>query len=76
MSPEFRAKGIGKQMVGLLANQITSPIRAEVKSGNLASSRIAKASGMKLEYEKDGILYYFRVHNCWKIAHYVEGQAE
>ena len=47
-------------MVKLLAEKISSPIRAEVKKGNIASSRIAEAAGMCLVREAEGILYYQR----------------
>ncbi len=60
VNPEYRGQGIGRQMVSLLAKQIKGPIRAEVKAGNLASSRIAEACGMEIQTRKDGILYYFR----------------
>ena len=58
--PEFRGKGVGKRMVSLLAKQITEPIRAEVKVGNLASIRIAREAGLQLDYTKNGIMYFSR----------------
>ena len=60
VAPEQRGKGLGTQMVLLLAEKVNGPIRAEVKVGNLASQRIAEACQMQLEAEKDGILYYSR----------------
>jgi RimJ/RimL family protein N-acetyltransferase len=58
--PEARGKGIGKRMVLLLAEQIEKTIRAEVKVGNLASIRIAQATGMQLDSIKDGVMYFSR----------------
>lgn len=60
VSPDTRGKGIGKKMLGLLANKINEPIHAEIKKGNEASSRIAEHSGMKLVREDNNILYYQR----------------
>lgn len=60
VSQEARGRGIGKRMVALLANQIKNSIRAEIKVGNVASVRIAENSGMKFEYEKDGVMHYRR----------------
>ena len=60
VSPIDRGRGVGKRMVALLANQIKGSIRAEIKVGNIASVRIAESSGMKFEYEQDGVVYYRR----------------
>jgi RimJ/RimL family protein N-acetyltransferase len=60
VSPGARAHGLGKEMVGVLANQIAGAIRAEVKVGNVASARIAEHCGMKLEYERDRVMFYRR----------------
>ncbi len=60
VAPEVRERGIGKQMVALLASQIEGPIRAEVRIGNVASVRIAEHVGMTLESIEDGILYFRR----------------
>ena len=47
-------------MVAALAESIKEPIRAEVKDGNLASIKIAKAAGMTLLREECGILHFSR----------------
>ncbi len=60
VSPNARGKGLGKSMVAILANSIAEPIRAEVKTGNKASMRIAEYAGMKYDREENGILYYKR----------------
>ena len=61
VSPEARGKCVGKRMVSLLANRTKEPIRAEVKKGNEASSKIAEFSGMKfVKEEGNGILHYQR----------------
>ncbi len=59
-APQARGRGLTKQMVALLSRQISDPIRAEVKVGNIASARIAEHAGMQLESEADGILHYRR----------------
>jgi len=61
VSPEARGQGVGKRMVSLLASRIKEPIRAEVKKGNEASSKIAEFSGMKfIKEESNGVLHYQR----------------
>ncbi len=55
-----RGRGVAKRMVALLAQQISVPIRAEVKSGNIASARIAEHAGMEFNREVEGILHYSR----------------
>ena len=60
VKPESWGKGIGKRMVLLFADQIEKTIRAEVKVGNLASIKIAQATGMQLDSIKDGVMYFSR----------------
>ena len=61
VSPEARGQGVGKRMVSSLANRIKEPIRAEVKKGNEASSKIAEFSGMIFVKEtENGVLHYQR----------------
>ncbi len=60
LSPHARGRGLAKQMVAILANQISEPIRAEVKAGNIASARIAEYAGMEFEREVDGVCFYKR----------------
>jgi RimJ/RimL family protein N-acetyltransferase len=60
VAPNARRRGVAKRMVALLAYQISDPIRAEVKAGNLASARIAEHAGMKFDREANGVLHYVR----------------
>jgi len=60
VSPRARGRGVAKRMVGILANGISEPIRAEVKTGNISSARIAEHTGMVFERETEGILHYKR----------------
>ena len=60
VSPSARGQGVAKRMVAALAKQISEPIRAEVKTGNIASARIAEHAGMESERETDGVLHYKR----------------
>jgi len=61
VSTKARGKGVGKWMVSLLANRIKDPIRAEVKKGNEASSKIAEFSEMKfVKEDSNAILHYQR----------------
>ncbi len=59
-APSARERGVAKRMVSLLAQQISEPIRAEVKVGNIASARIAEHAGMKFDRETEGVLHYRR----------------
>ena len=60
VAPGARGRGFGKQMVAMLANQIDQPIRAEIKTGNESSVRIAQYAGMRLDREVDGVLHFKR----------------
>ena len=60
VSPMMRSFGIGKAMVFLVANGIQESIRAEIKTGNIASIRIAEDAGMVFEREEEGVLHYRR----------------
>ena len=61
VAPDARGRGVGKRIIMLVASQISEPIRAKVKSDNIASVRIAKHAGMVFEREVTGILYYTRI---------------
>lgn len=60
VSPMMRSSGIGKTMVSQVAKSIPESIRAEIKTGNIASIRIAEDAGMVFEREEKGILHYRR----------------
>jgi hypothetical protein len=47
-------------MVSLVANGISESVRAEIKTGNIASIRIAEEAGMVFEREEKGVLHYRR----------------
>ncbi|HSP07591.1 MAG TPA: GNAT family N-acetyltransferase [Acidobacteriota bacterium] len=60
VAPNARGHGVAKRMVALAARQISEPIRAEVRAGNIASARIAEHAGMEFDREADGVLHYRR----------------
>ena len=60
VAPNARGRGVAKRMVALLTSQISEPIRAEVKCGNMASAKIAEHAGMEFYREADGVLHYRR----------------
>jgi len=60
VAPVARGQRVGKRMVVLLAHQISEPIRAEIKAGNIPSARIAEYAGMVFDREVDGVLHYRR----------------
>src|SRR5438045_597381 len=53
IAPEQRGKGYGKQMVQEIIEQLDAPVRAEIKSFNIASKKIAEDCGMTLEKEEN-----------------------
>ena len=55
---DARGQGLGKYMVARLMERIKGPIRAEIKKNNKASIQIAEYTGMTLQKENNGILYY------------------
>lgn len=66
VAPEARNKDIGKKIVAMVANQLENKcIRAEMKSSNLASIKIAEFIGMKLLHKENAnnVLHYFRKGN-------------
>ncbi len=60
MNPVFRGQGIGGLMVTKFAATIPGPIRAEMKTVNVPSARIAERAGLAFVCEIDGILRYER----------------
>ncbi|MBC9933819.1 GNAT family N-acetyltransferase [Chitinophaga qingshengii] len=60
ISPQFRGKGVGKKMVGLLVALLATgaKVRAEVKKGNIASAKIAESAGLSFQKEENNILHY------------------
>jgi len=60
VAPDARGRGLGKQMVAMLARRITAPIGAQVQSDNTSSVLIAEYAGMEFNQELDGLLYFSR----------------
>ncbi len=60
IAAKARGKGIGKRVVGELVSRIDGPIRAEIRRGNWASTRIAEDAGMTFDREIDGFVHYSR----------------
>ena len=60
VAPNARGRGVAKRMVALFAQQINEPIRAEIKTGNIASALIAESVGMVFIQEVEGVLHYRR----------------
>lgn len=57
-SPDARGKGTGKRMVKTLVDLLNTRIRAEIKSGNTASVKIAEFAGLTLKKEDHRVLYF------------------
>lgn len=61
VAPGCRCGGIGKAMVALLTERVPGPVRAEIKTGNTASVKIAESAGLRFDHEDAGVLHY-RLH--------------
>ncbi len=66
VAPAARGRGLAKHMVASLAREITAPIRAEVKSGNAASARVAEHAGMRCAEQIDDVRIFVRNFTCEK----------
>ncbi|MGO9994189.1 MAG: GNAT family N-acetyltransferase [Steroidobacteraceae bacterium] len=60
VAPMARGRGVATRMVALLTAQISAPIRAEIKAGNLASARVAERAGMTFLQRVGDVLHYRR----------------
>lgn len=58
VAPQARGRGLGTQMVQAFIATLDGPLRAEVKTGNIASRKIAESIGLRLESERDGLLTF------------------
>ncbi len=60
VSPNQRGKGLGKQMVKAFVSTLSGSIKAIVKDGNVASSKIATYAGLEQISEENGIVTFLR----------------
>ena len=60
VAPTHRGRGIGRALVRAAVALRSGAMRAEIKSGNVASQHIAEAAGFRFEREIDGVLHYAR----------------
>jgi len=60
VSPEHTGRGIGKWMVKKIANQIKGSLKAEIRTDNYASRKIAEFAGFKKKYALDGMIHFYR----------------
>lgn len=58
VAPEARGQGVGTTIVAAAVRQLTGPIEAEIKHGNIASEKIARAAGMERVSDQDGISHW------------------
>ena len=58
VAPEPRGRGHGARMVRAVVDRTPELLRAEVKSFNVASRRIAERAGLLLDREADGVCRY------------------
>lgn len=58
IAPNARGKGIGKLMVKAMADRLNGKMRAEIKSGNIASVKIAEFAGLSYKKEENQVLFF------------------
>jgi RimJ/RimL family protein N-acetyltransferase len=59
IAPEMRGKGFAKPMVEAALGTIQGPVRAEIRSDNKASRRVAESAGFRCDCEIDGIQHFY-----------------
>lgn len=64
LAPNFRGKGLAKDMVFVFANSIQEAIWAEVKETNLASVRVAEYAGLTFTHQQNQVLIFSRSELC------------
>lgn len=57
-APQFRGQKVAQRMVAELVQDLNSKVKAEIKTDNIGSIKVANKVGLQLDYEKDGILFY------------------
>lgn len=62
VAPEARGRGIASRMVQLAVDEVlvSCSVRAEVKTGNEASIKVAKAAGMQVTKQDGEVLHFYR----------------
>ncbi|WP_175651311.1 GNAT family N-acetyltransferase [Pseudomonas sp. Marseille-P9899] len=58
VAPEARGTGVAKEMLRLVMREVAGPFKAEVKTNNKASLRVAAGAGLHIEKEERGIAYF------------------
>lgn len=58
VAPRHRGKGIASKMLALIVKEFDEPLLAQVKADNIASSKVAKQVGFRLEREENNVLFY------------------
>lgn len=60
VAPAARGRGLGARMVRQLAARLPGPLRAEVREGNTASVRVARAAGLVPAGRQGEVLHFRR----------------
>ncbi|SHN72964.1 Acetyltransferase (GNAT) domain-containing protein [Desulfovibrio litoralis DSM 11393] len=58
VAPTARGQGVAKKMLRAILPLLSGLIKAEIKKDNIASIKVAEATGMTLKTEQNGILFY------------------
>lgn len=58
IAPSYRGKGYGKTIVTKLVCSLEGTIVAQIKSGNIASKKIAEYAGLKMVSETNGLVNF------------------
>ncbi|MFW7378389.1 MAG: GNAT family N-acetyltransferase [Oligoflexus sp.] len=58
VAPVWRGKGVGKEMVRLVAESYKEPLKALIKKSNIGSIKVAEYAGLRLLKEEHGFYIY------------------
>lgn len=59
-APNARGKKVVQRMVKIVTEDIKQPIRAEIKTNNIASIKVAERAGLEFSHTTEGIAHYVR----------------
>lgn len=62
LSPDYRGKGLAKEMVALFVIQLEGLIMAKILPGNTPSIHVAEYAGLSYEHTQNNVMYYVRTN--------------
>ena len=59
-APDARGRKVAQRMVKIVIKEIKEPIRAEIKTNNIASIKVAERAGLEFSHTTEGVAHYVR----------------